>query len=90
MTSPFQSIKDMMQNQPNMTPKPANDEQPQPSIDDTIAGLFGKRPASSSISSADFDARFPGSEDCSSHDRRRGPQASGRHYRVANIPKRLR
>jgi len=56
MTSPFQSIKDMMQTPPNITSTPANHEQPQPSTDDVIAGLFGKRPASSSSS-----------EDCSPH-----------------------
>jgi hypothetical protein len=61
MTNPYR------QNRPNATPKPANDEQPQPSIDDMIAGLFGKRSANSFNSSADFDANFPGSADCSPH-----------------------
>jgi hypothetical protein len=74
MTGPFQSIKDMMQN-PHITSKPANDEQPQPSIDDVIAGLFGRRPASSSNSSADLDASFPGSEDCSPHGQTTGPSS---------------
>ena len=71
MTSPFQSIKDMMQQQPANTQAPANDEQPQPSIGDVIAGLFAKRTANSSNSSANFDGRFPGSEDCASHEETR-------------------
>lgn len=84
MTSPFQSIKDMVQNQPNMTPKPANDEQPQPSIDDMIASLFARRTANSSNSSANFDGRFSGSVDCASHEETRSsgqrlPLTGGTH-----------
>lgn len=59
MTSPFKSIKDTVQNQPNMTPRAANDDQSQPSIDDLIAGLFAKRKENSSNSSANFDGHFP-------------------------------
>ena len=45
MTSPFQSIKDMVQHQPNSTPKPANDLQARQSLDDMIAGMFARRSA---------------------------------------------
>ena len=70
-TNPFQSIFDMMPHQSANTQAPANDEQPQASIDDMIAGLFGKRTANSSNSSANFDGRFTGSEDGASHQQTR-------------------
>jgi Family of unknown function (DUF5906) len=58
-TNPFQSIRDTVQHQSKTAQAPANDEQPQPSLDDVIAGLFARRSTNSS-------SRSPGSEDSAS------------------------
>jgi hypothetical protein len=70
-TNPFQSIRDTIQ-QTKTTP--SNDDPPQPSLDDVIAGLFAGRSKSSSNSSAAFSGRSPGSED---GDPSCGAQSSG-------------
>ena len=74
MTGSFQSIKGLVQNGPAVPPRPADNEHPQPSLDDEIAGLFARRATNSSNSSADSSGSFPGSEGHSSRD---GLRSSG-------------